>query len=413
MYDGRMNWLRRTGILSLLAALVVLIAATGALAATPSEVADQVSLTGFYLDGNVSISAGDASAIVSTARNGGSRFYLVVLDSDPAGGNTVFAENVLDALGLDSGTVLVLSPENVGWITIDDGFVDSDLSAAGEYANEQGGDDARYADNFVFSLFGEHALTGTASSSSGTSSGGGSGLIWFLAIVVVVGLLLFWLVRHSKKQTVNAAAEQMAKAREAIQKQVDAIANDILDMEDEVRVSDNSEAEQYYNQASETYRNVGDRLQKAGTPQELLSISNELDAAIWQLDCAEAILDGKPKPPEPEPKTLEPPVSTTEERVTIPAPRPDYQRRPGRRSSYAGSGMMDILMGVAGQVLAGGAMSRRSGGGLGGLGGLLGGMSGTRRTPRSRSGGMAPRSTGRSVRRGGGNRIRGGMRRRR
>jgi hypothetical protein len=243
-------------------------------------------------------------------------------------------------------------------------------------------------------------------------------------IIAGLGLLLFWLMRRGNKQTVNAAAEQTAKARTAIQKQVDAIANDILDMEDEVRTAGNPEVDELYHQASDTYRTLEERLQQAGTPQELLDISNELDLAIWRLDCAEAVLDGKSKPAQPEPKRIEPATTASGDRVTIPAPRPDYQRRPSRRSSYMGSGMMEILIGVAGQVLAGGARGRRSGGGLGGL---LGTRAGQRRdtTPTARGGGgVVPgpgspmsrstrRSTGRPARRrSGGGRTRGGGKRR-
>ncbi len=264
----------------------------------------------------------------------------------------------------------MISPDDVGWVTDNEGFTSNDLELAFEQANDQGGTDAEFAANMVVALFGSSATETTSapattaaasSSTSSSSSGGGSGLIWFFVIIVGIGLLLFWLVRRSKKQTVNAAAEQMAKARATVQKQIDAIANDILDMEDEVRVANNDEVHEYYNQASETYRTLGDRLQAADRPQELLDISNDLDVAIWQLDCAEAVLDGKPKPPKPEPKRMEPAQPTSTDRVTIPAPRPDYQRRSARRSSYMGPGVMEILIGVAGQVLAGGAAASRRG----------------------------------------------------
>jgi hypothetical protein len=424
-----MNWLRRTGSIALLAAAALLFGATGVFAATLSEVVDDAATTGYHLDSNVSISDSDATQIVSTARDNGSRYYLIVLEDTPLGGNTVYAESVYDELSIDAGTVFVLSPDDVGWFTNDEGFTSADLNAAFQYANDQSGSDAEYAANFVVGLFAEAGTTSNpvttaaASSSSGsTSGGGGSGLIWFLVIIVGIGLLLFWLVRRGKKQTVNAAAEQMAKVRASVQKQVDDIANDILDMEDEVRVANNPEVHDYYNQASETYRELGDRLQQADTPAELLDISNDLDLAIWQLDCAEALLDGKPKPPEPEPKSIEQPQPEPDGRVTIPAPRPDYQRRSSRRSSYMGPGMMDILIGVAGQVLAGGGTSR---GRSGGLGGLLGTRSSTRRssTPTARSGGgvipgpgsPVPRSSTRRTtrRRSGGGRVRGGGKRRR
>ncbi len=418
-----MNWLRRIGFMTILSAVLLALGVSGVLAATISEVVDDVSATGFYLDNGVSISEDDASDIVSAARNNGSRFYLVVLDDTPLGGNTAFAEAVLDDLNVDSGTILVLSAEDVGWVTDNEGFTEEDLEAAFELASAAGGSDADYAANFVIGLFDETeavpepTAAPAASAASDSSDGGGSGLMWLLIIVVGGGLLLFWVVRRSNKQSVNAAAEQMAAARAVVQKQVDAIANDILDMEDEVRGADNAEVDGFYNEASATYRTITERLQQADTPHELVDLSNDLDVAIWQLDCAEALLDGKPKPPKPERKQLEP-EQPTGERVTIPAPRDDYQRRPGRRSSYMGPGVMEILIGVAGQVLAGGG--RR--------GGMFGGMASRGPTSRPHGGGRVmpgpgslmrrstsstPRPSRSSRRRSGGGRVRGGGKRRR
>ena len=421
--------------MTILSAVLLALAATGVFAATISEVVDDVSATGVYLDRGVTISESDATEIVSAARNNGSRFYLVVLDETPLGGNSAFAEAVFEDLNVDSGTVLVLSAEDVGWVSDNEGFTEDDLDAAFEFANDEGGNDAEYAANFVIGLVGESEavpeptsapVTTAAAASGGTDSsdGGGSGLIWLLVILVGGGLLLFWLVRRSSKQSVNAAAERMAQARAVVQKQVDAIANDILDMEDEVRTASNDEVDAFYNEASATYRTITERLQQADTPQELVDLSNDLDVTIWQLDCAEALLDGKPKPPKPERKRLEP-ERAADDRVTIPAPRDDYQRRPGRRSSYMGPGVMEMLIGVAGQVLAGGGRGRS-----GGLGGMLGRRAASRgsSTPRARGGGgvvpgpgsPVPRSQRRasrpkrpSRRRSGGGRVRGGGKRRR
>jgi hypothetical protein len=441
-----MNWLRRIGTSALLLSLLFALTVGHAVAADISTVADDVSASGFYLDRGVSISDGDATEIVTAARNNGSRFHLVVLDDTPLGGNTAFAEAILDELNIPSGTILVLSPEDVGWVSEDEGFAETDMEEAFEFANAAGGNDAQYAANFVVGLVGEPGVPATtaASGSEGVPatvggqsaaaaepSGGGSGFLWFIVIVGGIGLLVFFLIRRGGRQTVNAGAEQMAKARMAVQKQVDAVANDILDMEDEVRVADNAEADRFYNEASATYRDVTERLLKAETPQHLLDISNDLDIAIWQLDSAEAILDGKPKPPRPEPKRLEPERRPTGGRVTVPSPRPDYQRRPSRRSSYLGPGMLEMLIGVAGQVLAGGSRRPR-GGGLGSLLRRSSSPSGSRADgPTSRSGGgvvpgpgspvqrrsssrspRATRSSRPSRRRSGGGRIRGGGRRR-
>jgi hypothetical protein len=428
MYDMLMNWIRRFGLLTGLFALLVVLGVPGASAAGISEVVDEVSTTGFYLDDGATISPSDATEIVSAARNNGSRFYLVVLTDTPLGGNTAFAEAVFDDLNIDSGTILVLSPEDVGWVSDNEGFTEADLEAAHEAANNAGGTDAEYAATFVVSLVGATApgATSAAADSSG-GGGGGNGFLWFILIVGGIGLLLFFMMRRGGKKTVNQVSEQMAKARMAVQKQVDSVANDILDMEDEVRVAGNPEVDQFYSTASETYRTVTDQLQKAETPEQVLDLSNDLDLAIWQLDCAEAILDVKPKPPRPEPKRLEPAARPSQDRVTIPAPRPDYQRRPSRRSSYLGPGVMEILIGAAGQVLAGGSRGR-GGGGMGGMfrrptstptprAGSRGGSGGVVPGP----GSPVPRSTTRSPssssssrkRRTGGGRIRGGGKRRR
>lgn len=413
---------------------LLVVNATSSLAADIGSVVDDAAETGFYLDSGVSISESDATEIVSAARNSGSRFYLIVLNDTPLGGNTAFAEALYDELGIPSGTVLVLSPEDVGYLSEDEGFAESDMMDAIDYANAAGGSDAQYAANFVVGLLGEQvstepvpepAPTGSNAAAAESGGGGGSGFLWFIIIVGGIGLLVFFMVRRSGKKTVNAAAEQMAQVRAAIQKQVDAVANDILDMEEEVRVANNAEVDGFYNEASETYRTVTDRLHKVDSPQELLEISNELDVATWQLDCAEAVLDGKSKPPRPEAKRLEP-ERRPDDRVTIPAPRPDYQRRPSRRSSYLEPGMLEILIGVAGQVLAGGRRGR--GGGLGSVFGRPSSRSQRSSTPQARGGGgvvpgpgspvegrtSSRRSASRSSsqRRSGGGRIRGGSKRR-
>lgn len=421
-----MNWIRRITPLVGLVLLAMTLGAGSAGAADAGTVADAAADTGHYLESGTSISESDATEIVAAARNNGSRFYLVVLVDTPPGGNTAFAEAVYDDLRLNSGTILVLSSDDVGWVSEGEDFTEAELFAAADAAIDAGGSDAGFAANFVVALFGAPVPTTTASSSAAAadSGGGGSGFLWLLVIIVGLGLLFFWLSRRGRKKTVNEAAEQMAKVRAAVQKQIDAVANDLLDMEDEVRVANNDEIDKFYNDAGATYREVSEKLLAVETPQHLLELSNDLDVAIWQLDCAEALLDGKSKPPRPEPKRLEAPPRPADG-VKVPAPRPDYERRPSRRSSYLGPGMLEILIGVAGQVLAGGGRGR---GRSGGLGSMFGGSSQPRRTstpqakdgggiipgpgskvPRSRSTRRSTRSS--STRRSGG-RIRGGSRRR-
>lgn len=410
-----MRWTHRYFTILALFSLALGSFAPAALAVTAGEVASDVAADGFYLDPGVSISSSDASQIVATARNNGSRFHLVVLDTTPPGGNTTFAEAVLDDLGFTEGTVLVLSADDVGWVTQGDGFTKDDMAAAFDFANNKGGSDADYAANFVVGLIGEPTTvpptTVVAPPPTSGQTSGGSSPVWIIAILVVIGLLVFWVTRRSKRGNLAAVTKRMAEARAVVQKQVDAVANDILDMEDEVRGADNPEVDEIFNQAGETYRSATDELPTVDTPAGLLDISNRLDTAIWQLDVVEAILDDKPRPTRPEPKRLASP-SAPPPGPTPSIPAPSYSRRSTRRSSYLGPGMMDLLVGVAGQVLAGGGGRPRS---------RMGSI--TRRapvrTPRRRrrsGGGMTPGPRSRSPRgsssSGGSRRIRGGGKRR-
>ncbi len=289
-----MNWLRRFGFVSVISVLVALLSVTGVLAASISEVVDSVDDFGYYVEPGLSISESEAAEIVAEARGAGSNFYLVVVDGTPLGGAPAFAESVYDDLFVDSGTVLVLADE-IGTFSEDEYSLDQ-LDAA-EDAALQAGSDADAARLFINNLFGisveqepaaatPTTAAATSGGSSGSSDGGGSGLLIFFLIIVGIGLLLWWVARRGKKQTVNEAAARMAEARGVVQKQVDAIANDILDMEDEVRVANNDEVDRFYNDASATYRTITERLQKADSPQELLEISNDLDVAVrgaWPL----------------------------------------------------------------------------------------------------------------------------------
>ena len=170
--------------------------------------------------------------------------------------------------------------------------------------------------------------------------------------------------RRAKKSASSAADVRMADARKQVQAQIDALANDILDLEDEVRMAEDPRADRFFEDASETYGRIGDVVGASATPGDLLEISNDLDGAIWQLDSAEAIIDGNPLPKRPTRRTLalEPTASIGPAQVPE-RPVPEYRRRPTRRSSYSAGTSADVLTMLGGAVLAG---RSRSGGGVGG-----------------------------------------------
>ena len=412
----------------LAALLVLLLVFTAspvlASAVAPDEIAEQVFTQGFYVEEGASITDAEASAIVSSARNQGSRYHLIVLVETPPGGNTAFADAVFDIMGIDSGTVFVLSEDDTGWASVDE-FTEAELEEAFVVASDAGGSDAAYAANFTAALFGldlNVGSTGDSGSAAGGSDdgGGGSGLLWVVLIVGGVALLVWWLMRRSKAQASKATESRLAEARAEIQVQLDGIANDILDMEVEVRGANNATVDALFEEAGSTYREASAELAAADTPQELLDLSNKVDLAVWQLDSCEAILDGKKAPPKPEPKKLAPPPQP-EPSQSAPSggsagsslpPRPShpqYQRRLSRRSSGLSPGMRDVLIGLG----AGAMMGRRRGSSRSGWSRSsarsTGGVIPSRSTRRSRS-----RRSGSSSRsRGTGRRVRGGGKRRR
>jgi hypothetical protein len=210
-------------------------------------------------------------------------------------------------------------------------------------------------------------------------------------------LLIFSAMRNSSKKRSEMAGSELEKVKTMAKAKLAEVANDIIEMEHEVELSDNAEVKSHYQSASATYAEALARTEKDPGPAEMLDVVRDLDVAIWELDVAEALLDGKPvpekpKPPEPKPPARPPDPAPTER------PEDSYGRRPERQSSYAGSDLMTALWALL-------AMSGRGGGGWGGTPGGFGGP--------MRGGGMGGRMRGGGMRLGGGiGRMRGGGRRR-
>ena len=395
--------------------LMTVMVAAPSLAADIDEVARVVFDDGYYVEQGSNASESRISELVGEARGQGSRLMLVALSEEPNGGATTFAGAVFDRLGID-GLVVVVAPDSVGFEGEGDIFTAAEVNAALDAALDAGGNDTTLFTNFVHSLPGLAVVgTGTTAASGSGGGGGGGGFFLFLLIAAAVVLLVVWFVRRSKKSRKPRDDSRIAQARHVVQKQLDAVANDILAMEDEVRVADNNRADDFYQTASQTYSAVIESFEDAHDPQPLIALSVRLDEAIWQLDAAEAILDGKPVPPKPEPPS---PVILDRPAPQSRAPAPGYGRRSTRRSSPIGPGMMDLLIGVAGSVLAGsGRRSRGSGGGL------FGGRRTSRTTRSSRSSRSSPipgpgsrgrsNSPPRKTTRQRTGRIRGGRKRRR
>lgn len=395
--------LRRAGVALLGITSWLVLAGSPALAAEPDEVAAEVVDQGFYVEDGSSATAADIGRVVSDVRSEGENLTLVVLAREPPAGATTFAGAVFERLG--SSIVVVLAPETVGFDGIPEVYTDIEIQAALERAVDVGGDDAAVAATFA------STLTEAPIDDAGEGGGGGAGLLWLLLLAVGVVGLFVWLAVRSRRRSAADAAGQLSKARHAVEQQMSALANDILDMEDEVRSADDVGADGFYEEAAQTYSEVSDAFPAAETPEQLIGLSNRLDTAIWQLDSAEAVLDGKPHPARPESKRLEPAarVPSPGEAGSTAGEQVQYERRPTRRSSYSGPSITDLLIVVGGAVMSGRGRSGR-------LSGMVG-----RRTPPGRTSSSGPvptpsqldRRTAGGERQGsGGRRVRGGKRRR-
>jgi len=343
-----------------------------AYAQDPGTVADEIRDDGVYVDAGLPMSEPEVGEYVSIVRSEGEELSIVLLFDEPVGGATTYADAVFNRLG--TGVVLVIAAESDGYSGTLEEYGDIEFQEALEVAADRAESDTEFLDIFVAELTG---LT-TASSGAGSGgqtgsgatpttvspavddSGGGFGFLFWLLIIGGGILLFMWWRRRKAAAAGPKLVPEMIEAKEKVQEQINAVANDIIDMEDEVRLADNDQADEFYQAAGATYTDVVETFPGANSPENLLELANKLDQAIWQLDSAEAVLDGKPTPPQPVPQRLPTPEPAGGGAVSpgVPSgsslpPRPDYDRRPNRRSSYGGGGnLMNILIGVAGSMMA-------------------------------------------------------------
>jgi hypothetical protein len=375
---------------------LLLFAAAGLLlvAATPDQVVPGLEDNGYYIEAGSTASEGVVSDAVFEGRADGGRLYLVVLAEEPAGGATTFSDSVLDRLG--SGYVVTIAPETVGFAGDGTEWSVNEMNAAID-ASLDGGSDDQVVELFISELTGAGVVPSPGDEEP-VDGGGGLGWIW---LVVIAGgaLLIFSAMRNSSKRRAEMAGSELEKVKTMAKAKLAEVANDIIEMEHEVELSDNPEVKSHYQNASATYTEALARTEKDPGPAEMLDVVRDLDVAIWELDVAEALLDGKPVPEKPKPPEPTPTPARQPAPGPTDIPEDSYGRRPERQSSYAGSDLMTALWALL-------AMSGRGGGGWGGMPGGFGG-------PMRGGGGMGGRMRGGGMRLGGGlGRIRGGGRRR-
>jgi hypothetical protein len=362
------------------------------LAASVSEVVPQLEADGYYIEPGSSASEDVVSDAVFEGRSAGGRLYMIVLSEEPPGGAPTFSDSVLDELG--DGYVVTVAPETVGFAGDGSFWSVSEMNDAID-SSLTGDTDDDVVELFISELTGAVVAPPQDEGVPDDASDGGGGLGWIWLLVIAGGLvLIFTTSRRGRRRREEMARRQLEKVRSMARSKLDEIANDIIELEDEVDLSGSAEVKSHYQSASATYSAALSEIEGVGSAKQMVDLVAKLDTAIWELDAAEALLDGKPVPPKPappEPKPEREPESPPREVVDG-----DVDRRPQRQSSYAGDDLMTALWAVL-------AMTGRGSGGFGGIPGGFGGP--------MRGGGGGSRMGGGGRRMGGGGRMRGGGRR--
>ncbi|MEA3502350.1 MAG: hypothetical protein U9R47_06215, partial [Actinomycetota bacterium] len=183
----------------------------------------------------------------------------------------------------------------------------------------------------------------------GAEPGGGGGFPWgwiFVLVIVAGGAFVVWRMSQSSKRSKERSIEA---ARAEVKRRLDAVANDIIDLEDEVAASDDPAVSVLYASATKAYAEALDTYERAAAPAELIATGEELDMAIWRLDSVEALLDGEQPPPKPVKPQPAPPVPGDSPLTAPPrVPQSSYRRPGNRRSSGTAAMLTGLLIGSLG-----------------------------------------------------------------
>ena len=277
--------------LVLLFAVLVLFAVP-ALAADITSLSDQAALRHYAIESGAPVDVNAMEAMIAQLPRNPSFYFIALAQDDPQGADLV-ASDVLNVLG--EGTVIVVSPTDLGAVSSD--YSDAQLSDALDVSLAVF--DTSYVEGFKAFADALVQVDASPEGSSSTSSGGVGGYVVLLLIAGLVVIVVI-AVRRGKKSDEQIEQRRLTEARSEIQGQLDAVANRILELSDQVQVAGNDEATGYFRDASAVFDDVKNTFERAASLTDLEDISTRLDKARWQLEAADAVTEGRPVPPEPE-----------------------------------------------------------------------------------------------------------------
>ena len=377
----------RRAMLALAAALLILSPATIAVALPAQDerlVADDVAEFGVFIEEgvedayDVTLDIDTTDRAVADVRGSGQDGGLVILSADAsdhasleAFTDATFAE--LSRRGAAVETLVVVTPDETWAVTsTSSGSVDAALDASS--ADFFAGDFADGYRAFFAEMDGadpvqvpaeEPAVPAEAPDSSGEASDtdGGGGIGWFLPVLLIGGLgligFLFWRSRRAKQQQVEL---DMDTARAELRAETTAASDLIWELSEKITGAP-QDVQLLFEEASDTFQEVGEQFQTVTTPQEMQELIRRLGRATWQLEVVEARMEGRPPPPEPTAEQIEvpvrenPPPPTAGRRPPPPAPVPPVLRRSRARKK---SGLWDVLGPAIGGAAAGSIFRTRN-----------------------------------------------------
>ncbi len=313
--------MRRRSLFSILVpfALVLAVATTTGPAAGQNvdEVVASVDSRGYYIEPGADADINQIEAITSQSASDRRPTAVVLLATEPT---TIIEDDLAAAVveqvdGISAAVVLwgpAPGQRGLGAAGLDGVYGDAEIDAAADAAvaaSVEGSTLTDLAAAFIGALPASDAgvaadtgATGATPRSAGDDSGGG--FPWVVLLVPAVGLAVWLFFRSRRRKALGGAADpaDIETARAEIREQLEVVADEILENENTVGLSDNAEAIEHYRLASETYNDVFARLDSTTNLLELAELNDRVDQARWQMDAAEALVEGRPVPPVPAPE---------------------------------------------------------------------------------------------------------------
>ena len=156
-------------------------------AATPVDIAPEVTTDGFHVDPTVSATDECVEAAVQDARADGGNLYIVVLADEPDGGATEFSAGLV-ALLAQGATVFTVAPQSVDYADSQGAWTVEELDQAVEASKRVA------SDNDVVRTF-VNTLTGTDGVCANSSTEGKSGWAYLVMIVMIAGGIIYFATR--------------------------------------------------------------------------------------------------------------------------------------------------------------------------------------------------------------------------